>query len=581
MRLLWSFVKKYKKLLALALALATLNQGFSLLDPQVFRLIIDRYASKAGTMPAGQFLKGTLLLLLLAMGAALLSRIAKNFQDYFVNVITQRVGTDMYARSVNHAFRLPYIAFEDQRSGELLSKLQKARVDSQNLIQNTINLLFVSVIGAIFAITYGFIVHYSIGLVFIITIPLLGVFTFWISKKIKTAQGLIVKETASLAGSTTETIRNVELVKSLGLETQEITRLNTVNEDILKLELKKVKMVRTLSFLQGTMINTLRSGIMLLMLYLVGMQIITLGEFFSLLFYSFLIFNPLSEIGTVATAYQEASASLEKVDEVLRTQPEKLPEHPKHIEQLQKIIFKNVDFAYHDLKTAAVRNVSFSLCPGQTIAFAGPSGAGKSTIIKLLVGLYKPSQGQIFYNQIPISEIDLAKFRSRIGFVSQDTQLFSGTIRDNLLFVKNDASDVEMLNAIKQAAAENLITRTSEGLDTKIGEGGLKLSGGEKQRLAIARALLRKPDLIIFDEATSSLDSLTEEEITETIKQIKTTSPGLMVVLIAHRLSTIVHADRIFVLEKGMVIENGKHQDLLNQSGLYAAMWRQQTAEKS
>lgn len=580
MKLLWTFVKKYKRLLFLALTLATVNQIFSLLDPQVFRIIIDKYASKAGTIPANQFVKGVIGLLLLAMGAALVSRIAKNFQDYFVNVITQRVGTDMYARSVDHSFKLPFVAFEDQRSGELLSKLQKARTDVQGLIQNAVNLLFVSVVGVVIAIGYAFYVHWSIGLVFVLTIPTLGFVTFTISKRIKVAQTMIVKETASLAGSTTETLRNVELVKSLGLEQQEISRLNSVNEAILKLELKKVKLVRTLSFLQGTLINTLRSAIMLLMLYLVGTQIITLGEFFTLLFYSFLVFNPLNEMGNVATSYQEASASMERVEEVLKTEPEKEPENPVEISDIQEIKFENVSFAYAGLDKNAVQDLNITAKAGETIAFAGPSGAGKTTIIKLLVGLYKTTGGDVLYNGTSVREMNLAHLRNRIGFVSQDTQLFSGTIRENLQFVKPNATDEEMINSMKSAAAESILNRSSEGLNTKIGEGGLKLSGGEKQRLAIARALLRKPDLIIFDEATSSLDSLTEEEITETIKSIKFADKNLLVVLIAHRLSTIIHADRIYVLEKGKIAESGPHSELLGNGGLYAAMWRQQTAEK-
>ncbi len=580
MKLLWTFVKKYKRLLFLALTLATVNQIFSLLDPQVFRIIIDKYASKAGTIPASQFVKGTLTLLLLTMAAALVSRIAKNFQDYFVNVITQRVGTDMYARSVDHSFKLPFVAFEDQRSGELLSKLQKARTDVQGLIQNAVNLLFVSVVGVVIAIGYAFYVHWSIGLVFVLTIPTLGFVTFTISKRIKVAQTMIVKETASLAGSTTETLRNVELVKSLGLEQQEISRLNSVNEAILKLELKKVKLVRTLSFLQGTLINTLRSAIMLLMLYLVGTQIITLGEFFTLLFYSFLVFNPLNEMGNVATSYQEASASMERVEEVLKTEPEKEPENPVEISDIQEIKFENVSFAYAGLDKNAVQDLNITAKAGETIAFAGPSGAGKTTIIKLLVGLYKTTGGDVLYNGTSVREMNLAHLRNRIGFVSQDTQLFSGTIRENLQFVKPNATDEEMINSMKSAAAESILNRSSEGLNTKIGEGGLKLSGGEKQRLAIARALLRKPDLIIFDEATSSLDSLTEEEITETIKSIKFADKNLLVVLIAHRLSTIIHADRIYVLEKGKIAESGPHSELLGNGGLYAAMWRQQTAEK-
>ena len=216
---------------------------------------------------------------------------------------------------------------------------------------------------------------------------------------------------------------------------------------------------------------------------------------------------------------------------------------------------------------------------GETIAFVGPSGSGKTTLVKLLVGLYQPQQGTIYYNEATHSTIDLNFFRKQIGFVTQETHLFSGTIRENLLFVQPQATDQECLEALEKASCQNLLARANKGLDTLIGEGGIKISGGEKQRLSIARALLRNPSLLVFDEATSSLDSLTEDEITQTISKLSSQA-NLMIILIAHRLSTILHADRIFVLEKGQIIEQGKHHDLLEQKGLYYAMWRQQIGER-
>jgi ATP-binding cassette subfamily B protein len=470
--------------------------------------------------------------------------------------------------------------FEDQRSGEFLQKLQKARTDAQALVASSINSIFLSLVGILFVLSYAFYVHWLIGLVYFSIIPSLGTVTFLISRRIKTAQQQIIKQSAELAGSTTETIRNVELVKSLGLETQEIKRLNDVNDQILELELRKVKLVRTLSFVQGTAINALRSGLLFLMLYLIFQHSISLGQFFSLLFYSFAIFTPLGDLGNVAQQYQEARASLDRLDEILRTPAEEKPNHPVHVGEVSEIKFNNVTFKYASGEDNAVESITISIKPKNTVAFAGPSGSGKTTLVKLLVGLYHPTSGSVSINGTDANEIDLEEFRKKIGLVSQDTQLFAGTIRENLLFASPNATDKECVAALKASAAQGLIERGGQGLDTRIGEGGLKLSGGEKQRLAIARALLRKPDLIIFDEATSSLDSLTEEEITNTIKTIEQDNPDLITVLVAHRLSTIMHADNIVVLERGKVAEQGTHEQLLKEKGLYYALWRQQIAEK-
>lgn len=578
MKLLFSYIKKQKKILVLTLSLAVVNQVFSLLDPQIFRMIVDNYATKINLFSTSEFIRGVLLLLLLSMGVALVSRIAKNLQDYYVSIVTQRVGATLYSHSVTHSFSLPYAAFEDQRSGELLMKLQKARADVQSLITSFVSVIFLTSVGMIFVVSYAFIVNWIIGLVYFLIIPIVGFAQFFLSKRIKATQRQIVKETASLAGSTTETMRNVELVKSLGLEDQETKRLNDVNEQILSLELKKIKLIRTLSFIQGTMINAIRSSLLFLMMWLIFEEAITFGQFFSLYIYLFFIFGPLAELGTISNAYQETKASMEKLQEILDTKSQDKPKNPIKIGEIDSIKFDNIKFSYTEGREPSVENISLNISKGQTVAFVGPSGAGKTTIVKLLLGLYEPLDGKILLSDIDTKKIDYDEIRRRIGYVSQDTQLFAGTIRENLLFVNPDATDEECILALKNSSAMPIIEREGKGLDSKIGEGGIRISGGEKQRLAIARALLRKPDLIIFDEATSSLDSITEKEITKTIKNIVKIHPNLITVMIAHRLSTISHSDKIFVMEKGKLSEEGKHQELLEKRGLYAALWREQEA---
>jgi ATP-binding cassette, subfamily B, bacterial len=578
MNLFFKYLKNYKGLLIGALVLATINQVFSLLEPQLMRILVDKYATNFQRFAQADFLQGVGLLLIAFIGTAFISRVAKNFQDYYTNVITQRLGAKMYADSVTHSFSLPYAVFEDQRSGEFLQKLQQARNDTQKFLNFAIGLIYVSLVGIIFVLIYATYVHWLIGLLYFLMIPALAISSYFITRRIKDAQTPIVNETQALAGSTTETLRNVELVKSLGLEGQEINRLNDTNEKILQLELKKVRLIRAYSFLQGTLINALRAVLMFTMFWLIFKHQLTIGEFFTLQIYSFFIFAPLGSLGDVATSYGETKASLAKLEEILIQESDKQPANPKPIGKIQDITFDHVSFGYQSGNDHAVKNISMKIQSGKTVAFVGPSGSGKSTMIKLTVGLYHATEGHVLFNGIPSTEIDLVSLRNRVGLVAQETQLFSGTLRENLLFVKPNATDSECIEALEAASAKSLLERGGSGLETKIGEGGLKLSGGEKQRLAIARSLLRNPDLLIFDEATSSLDSITEEAITQTIKEIEKTRPDLIRILVAHRLSTVIHADTIYVLEKGSLIEQGTHSELLKNNGLYSALWRQQVA---
>lgn len=581
MKLLKKYLQPFRGLLALAVVLATINQTFSLLDPQILRLIVDGYITNYHKYTWPQFNHGVGLLLLGMIGVAMVSRIAKNFQDYYVNVITQSFGAKLYADGIQHSLSLPFSDFEDQRSGETLQQISKARLDSQDLISGLINSVFLSFVTLVIVIGYAFSVHWTIGVAYLITFPLLGGFIAYLSKRLRKVQQIIFSQMTDLAGSSTESLRNIELIKASGLERQEILRLNATNSQILDLELSKIKTIRMISFVQGTVVNASRVLILFLMVNLIFKQLISPGQFFTLMFYSFFIVGPLNDLGTVIAKYQEARVSLENLDNIFKKPVITNNNDGLNPSEINKIEFKGVSFKHKSSSEAALNKVNFSVEAGKSVAFVGPSGAGKSTLVKMLLNLYEPDQGEVLINGQIAQKYNLEAIRQKIGFVPQSIELFSGSLRDNLLFVMPEATDEECLLVLKQAQLQTFLDKAEAGLDVRIGEGGMKLSGGERQRLAIARALLRKPDILIFDEATSSLDSGTEAEISKTIAEIIKTHTNLITVMIAHRLSTISSADEIIVLEKGNLVERGSHLELLEEKGLYYALWRQQIGERN
>lgn len=603
MKILFQYLKPYKWLVFLVLLLAAMNIGFSLVDPIIFGKLIDLatyHQNEAAFQnwddylfihadlprkampqrPAGTVeIYGVVWLLLASITVAMISRIAKNFQDYFLNVVVQKFGAKVFTDGLQHAMKLPYQEFEDQRSGETLSILQKVRTDTEKFMNNFVNILFTVVVGICFVAIFASQIHWSLPIIYFGGIGLLIVISNLLSKKVKTIQKVIVAQTTSLAGTTTESLRNIELVKSLGLTGQEVERLNKNTYKILGLELTKVKRIRSIGFVQGTFVNTLRQVILFMLMWVVFGGSLSAGELVTMQIFSFFVFGPLQEIGNIILSYREAEASLNNFKNLMEKKPEPQPAQAKHLGPVQTLEFRAVSFKHQTAQHKAIDNISFQTEKGETIAFVGPSGSGKTTLMKLLVGLYRPQEGNIFYNGIDENNIHFDDLRKQIGFVTQDTQLFSGTIKENLLFVNPSATEEELLSALQKASCTNLLERAEKGIDTMIGEGGLKLSGGEKQRLSIARALLRHPALLIFDEATSALDSLTEEEIGKTIRNVSSLQ-NQITILIAHRLSTIMHADRIYVLERGEIIETGTHESLLEEKGLYYAMWRQQIGER-
>ncbi|ABM35489.1 ABC transporter ATP-binding protein [Polaromonas naphthalenivorans] len=579
MRILWTYLRPHRALAALALLLAAISQVLALVDPIIFGRIIDDYAIGRAGKSEAELVSGVLSLLGLAVGVAVLSRLAKTLQDYATRLVVQKFGTQIFNDGLRQVLRLKFQEFEDLRSGETLSLLQKVRADSERFINAFINTLFAAIVGIAFLSWYSVTRHWLLVPVFLVGVLLMGGLTGLLSREIKTQQRSIVRETNRNSGFITESLRNIELIKSLGLTFPEIRRLQAQTMKIFALEMKKVRRIRLLSFLQGSTLSLLKLAILFALLWLIFRDVLSTGELIAMQFISVAIFAPLQELGNVIVAYREVETSLLNFDALMNKPVERRPESPVKIGPVTEVRFTDVSFRHKGASDNALESLSFSAGLGDTIAFVGPSGSGKSTLVKLLVGLYTPASGQVFYNGIATRDLRYNEVRRQIGFVTQETHLFAGTLRENLLFVKPDASDREIIAAMEQAACAYLLEQSPDGLDTAIGEMGMKLSGGEKQRLSIARALIRQPRLLIFDEATSALDSITEEQITRTVRHLSISSTRITL-LIAHRLSTIMHASTIFVLEKGCIVESGTHAALLEAKGLYYAMWRQQIGER-
>jgi len=565
--------------MGLALLLAGLSQVLALVDPIIFGWLIDDYANQRHVKSDEELVRGALRLLALAVAVAVASRACKALQDYVTRLVVQRFGTRIFNDGLRQTLRLRYQEFEDQSSGETLSLLLRVRRDTERFINAFINVLFASLVGLGFLLWYAITKSWLLVPVFLVGLLVLGGLSGLLSRQIRSQQRALNRETTRNAGFITESLRNVALIKSLGLTFREIRRLEMQTQVIFDLEMAKVRRIRWLSFLQGTSLSLLKLSVLFTLLWLIFRDVLSTGELIAMQFISVGILAPLQELGTIILAWREASSSMANFADLMAKPIDQRPPDAVHVGPIESLRFDHVVFRHRGAQENALDDVSFGARRGDTIAFVGPSGSGKSTLVKLLLGLYRPASGEVCFNEVSTRKLRYNEARRQVGYVTQETSLFGGTVRENMLFVRPDATDAQILAALEHAQCSALLARLPQGLDTVIGEGGTRLSGGERQRLSIARALLREPRLLIFDEATSALDSLTEQQVTETLRRVSAERTQITL-LIAHRLSTVLHADVIHVLEKGRVVESGSHAELVALKGLYYAMWRQQIGER-
>ena len=490
--------------------------------------------------------------------------------NYIFGFVGHRMTTDFRIEFFSHIQSLSLRFFQERRVGEILSRMSNDISVIQNaLVTIPVALLrqSITLLGALAIILY---LNWKLTGLILLILPPLMIFARVFGRRLKVFSEKLQDQVAQAVVVLEEVMSSIKIVKSFTREPYERNRFQEKIETAFERAVDKLK----ISAFFGPFILGLTFLVSALLIWYGGYQVMrgatTPGELAAFFLYALIIAGPIGTFVRLYTQIQEARGAIQRVYEILDTEPiVQNPENPVSLENITgSIQFENVSFGYQD--TGVIHDVSFDVLPGQTVALVGPSGAGKSTIIKLLLRFFDPNSGTIRLDGHDIRTLDRKSFLSQIGLVPQETLLFGGTVRENILYGKLDATEAELEEAAQKANAHEFITNMEKGYDTIVGEKGTKLSGGERQRIAIARAILKDPKILVLDEATSSLDNRSEsliQEGLETLMAHRTTF------IVAHRLSTIHKADQIIVLDKGCIVETGQHENLMNNKGLYHTLY--------
>jgi len=584
----YQFLKQYflneRKNIALIFTFVMLSQLFSLAEPFFYSRILDSFLRDSHNLqrfPTAHVFFTLLTYTVLGwIGIAFLARVFKNFQQYYTTTVSDRIGINVFNQAYAHVIRLPMAFFSSQKTGEVFRKMTKARDDVTTLFQTFFDKIFQNVFSIAVVLVYVLVKQWRIGIVLIALVPVFIAVTSYFTRKIKKVQNEINQVNEKLFGTSFEALNHIEVVKSFASEEHEIEQVHSDNRVSHENLRRQTRSYRDLLFWQGTIINFARVVLLWYGAILAYRGVLSFADVILFNFYTFVIYNPLYDLGDVYTKYQQGINAVDRL-RVLLEEPITIKSKPDAVrpERLQgKIEFKNVSFDYFAGDRQIIKDVSFVIEPGKKLSIVGLSGSGKSTIVKLLLRFYEPTSGQILIDGRDIRDYDLDALHRRVGLVLQDNVLFNTSLAENIRYGTFHASDDEVQKASGRAYLDQLVAKLASGLQTMVGERGLKISGGEKQRVAIARSIVKKPDILIFDEATSSLDSHSEEMIKQAINEV---SQGVTTVTVAHRFATVVNSDEILLLENGKIVERGDHKQLVKQNGKYAELYRLQTQRQA
>ncbi|MEP0814698.1 MAG: ABC transporter ATP-binding protein [bacterium] len=566
-----AFFRPYLRKVAALSALIFLGTGLSVVIPQIPKYTIDH------VIPSGN----AAVLMLLAAGALAFIAVFVVI-DYnlllFSYVLTQDVILDIRTRLFGHLQRLHLQFFEKTISGTLLSRVINDVNQLQEMTQAGIARLGRLFVTFCAVVAMMFILDYRLTLFVLAILPPMSFLIFKFGIRLRAAALKSSKQMAEMTGYVSEQLQGVSVIKAFTAEEREYDRFFNESSHYRDLQMSQR---REMGMIQGTVEFASNTGTVLVVCiggYFIMGSRMTLGELTAFLLYVGQIFGPVTQLVMFYGIFQRGMASVERIFELFDTKDE-VPEAENPVPLPAgrgRIEFKNVTFGYK-AENSVLNGVSFEVEPGTTTALVGPSGGGKTTVVKLIPRFYDPQSGCITLDGVDIRKIKIAELRGEIGLVLQESFLFSGTIRDNIAYGKAGATDADIESAAKLANAHDFIMELPDLYYTEIGERGVKLSGGQKQRIAIARAILKNPRVLVFDEATSSLDSESERLIQGAIDRLLT---GRTTIVIAHRLSTIIRSDQILVIDRGEIVERGTHEELLALNGIYRHLYELQFAEE-
>jgi subfamily B ATP-binding cassette protein MsbA len=511
---------------------------------------------------------------LLYIGVLVLSQIVASAGGYWMTVAGQRLLHTLRMALYDHFQRLSVGYYDDKRTGDLVARVTHDVNHVEGLIVGSSTSLVRQVFGVGLAFYYMWTYNWQLALLVLIPIPVLGVSLYVFTRRIRAVYRSIRESMGRLSAKLMENLSGIRVIKAFNRESEEHEVVCNISRYLLSENIRASKMtsiffpaIHTISSL-GTVVVVGVGA------YLISRGTFTVGELAAYLIYVSNFYQPVGDFIRTSDSIQRALASGERIFEVLDTRPAiEDPPNPVPLPVIRgEVEFRNVSFRY-PTGEEVLSNINIHVLPGQKVALVGKSGAGKSSFISLIPRFYDVTEGAVLIDGIDVRSVRQSNLRRHIALVLQETFLFDGTVRENLIFGRPDATEEEIIAAAKAANAHEFIERLDDGYDTQIGERGVKLSGGQKQRLAIARAILADPKILILDEATSSVDSYSEFLIYQALDRLM---EGRTTFIIAHRLSTIRKADIILVLDEGSVVEHGAHEELLEADGVYAQMYRQQ-----
>ena len=569
---------KYKTNLLIGIFITIIARMFLLFTPRYVKkifIVIEKYFN--GEMPVEAFKAELLEAILFIIGAAIIGGILTFFMRQYIINVSRYIEFDLKNEIYEQYQKLSLNFYKKNRTGDLMNRISedvgRVRMYAGPAIMYSINTVTLFVI----ALIYMFEESPSLALYTILPLPILSIVIYKLSKEIHRRSTIVQEYLSKLSTFTQESFSGISVIKAYGIEPQTSANFSTLAAESKE---KQIDLARVQAWFFPMML--LLIGVSnLIVIYIGGMQYIngeieSIGTIAEFIIYVNLLTWPVATVGWVTSIVQQAEASQKRINEFLRIEPEIKNTVETDTEITGDIEFKNVTFTYDDTNITALKNISFHVKEGETLAIIGKTGSGKSTILDLIGRLYDIDEGSIIINKQKIDQVNLSNLRDSIGYVPQEAFLFSDSLKNNIKFGKEDATDEEVIEAAKNAQVHKNIIKFNHGYDTVLGERGITLSGGQKQRVSIARAIIKLPKILLFDDCLSAVDTETEEKILKNLNKI---TEGKTTIIVSHRVSSAKNANKIIVLEDGEIVQQGTHDTLIDIDGYYKHLYLKQLSE--